>query len=152
MIHCERTPVRLDQRVDRRSASNFVLRVEVETAAVSRDLPAGHAVAQHRAEQVQAAVHAHVRVAAVPVERGLDFVARRRHPVARVEAMQDAPCLTLARVDDVPLASVACAKHARIAGLAAAERIEHRAVEYHAVRQHFGDACRAASQVRILLK
>src|SRR3546814_16033531 len=42
--------------------------VEVQPPLVGADLPARHVAGHHGAEQVQAGVHAHVAVAAVPVE------------------------------------------------------------------------------------
>jgi hypothetical protein len=97
-------------------------------------------------------VHAHVGVSPVPVDHGLDVVAGSRHRFARVHTMQDAAPFTLAGVHDLPFAPVASTQHARVAGLAAAERVEHCTVENDAVRQHFGDARDAAAHVGILLE
>ena len=114
-------------------AIDFLLRVEVEPALVARDLAAGHAVAQDRSEQVQTAVHAHVRVAALPVEQRFDLVAGGRRGDARFELMQDAPFVTLARVDHAPFTTVAAPQPAGIARLTATERVEDRTVEHDAV-------------------
>ena len=111
---------------------DLFLGVEIEPSLVRSDLPAGHAEAQHRTEQVQARVHPHVGMPSFPVEVRLDRRAWRGRRRRRLDQVQHAATLPFARVGHPPFAAVGGAQHARVAGLATAERIEHRAVEHHA--------------------
>ena len=110
---------------------DLALEVEVEPALVGIDLAAGDVALDHRRHDMQRGVHAHVLVAPLPVEHGMDLGADRRPGCLRRQHVQHVVALGLQRIDDPGFAAVP-AKHAGIAGLAAAGRIEDRAVEPHA--------------------
>ena len=60
--------VLVQPRLERRNVLGRLRHVEVETALVLADRPAGDAVGQHDRQEVQRAVHPHQPVAALPVE------------------------------------------------------------------------------------
>jgi hypothetical protein len=112
---------------------------------------------------VQAGVHAHVGVAAIPVEDRLDCRAGRgqqrwvcrpggRCGSDKVDDVHDATALALARVRDAPLATVRGAQHARVARLPAAERVEDGAVEDDACFRGFNHRRVAVAEVGVLLE
>ena len=110
---------------------HVALEVEIEPALVGADLAAGDVALDHRRHDMQRGVHAHVPVAALPVEHGVDLGADRRPGRIGRQHVQHVAAVGLHRVDDPGLAAVP-AQHAGVAGLAAAGRIEDRAVEPHA--------------------
>ena len=108
-----------------------VLHVEIQPAALRADGSAGDAVAQNGAEQVQTGMHAHMGVAARPVQRQSHMLAGLRRHGAGLEHMHDAIALAVTGIDDGGGAAVGPVQHAGIARLSAADRIEHRSVDLH---------------------
>ena len=98
-IHSQTSMTGLDQRVDLAVISLLgcaCRHVEVETGAIATDRAAGHGKRKHRRKQVTGGVHAHVRVAAVPVRGQLTSPARGAAPR---ETWTISPRLALQRVD-----------------------------------------------------
>src|SRR6185437_8864361 len=127
--------------------------VEVQPAAAVGEVAAGDAGLDQRTKQVQARVHAHVAVAAFPVQRQRDGSARRQPWRVGGELVQDLACLAVAAsVEDGPSASVGEAQRARVARLAAADRVADRAGQHQAglvVAQHLR---RAFAQIGVAIE
>ena len=124
--------------------------VEIEPALRGADVASRDAVLEYRAEQVHRRVHAHVAVAPVPVDRELDARTGWWRRSAFLEHMADI-AIDVARIDYRGGTAVP-AHRAGIAGLSAAERVEHGPVAVHG-RVVNGRHCRAAGrEVGILAK
>src|SRR4029453_15576078 len=124
----------LDQAVDLARDLLFVQalvrQVEGEPALAVADLTAGHVALDDGGEQVQAGVHAHQAVAAVPVDLGLDVGARRHGWRARLRHMPHGLVVgALDGVDDLDRAAVRQGQAPDVPRLPAAHGVEDRAVQ-----------------------
>ena len=125
--------------------------VEIEPAAPVRHLTAGHGARHHRAEEMQTGMHAHQPVAALPIELGCELRAWRRQRRARGRDVDDlVEAFALYRVDNRDCLAGGEAQRSLIAGLAAAGRVEHRAVEPDALLVGSDNARRARARIRII--
>ena len=116
--------VLVQPRLERGHVLRRVRHVEVETALVLADRPAGHAVGQHDRQEVQRAVHPHQPVAALPVEDE----AAPSSPAPGSAAPGSARCSTRPRSPSGWTAPVTASAPMRagVAGLAAGARVEDR--------------------------
>ena len=126
--------------------------VEIQPRVAGGDRAAVHRVGNERAQQVCGGVKAHVGAAALGVDARRQPRARRkgRQVRARSRHVGDVarPLLVLARVGDDQHRAVGRRQRAGIARLAAAQRVEHGAVEDDAVLvcgQHGGLALQQRS-------
>ncbi len=125
--------------------------VEIQPRLVRDDVAAGHRRDDDAGHQVQGGVQPHQPVAALPVDFKRNGLPRLGRRAAGGEQVQHAlGAVTLARVgDQEPLAARAHQRPA-VAGLAAAERIEHRAVELDAALAHGEYARRGRFQIGVV--
>src|SRR5690625_2597179 len=109
--------------------------IEVEPALAIADLAAGHFSVDQRAEQMQAGMDAHVSMTALPVELQPDFGSRLGQAAS---LGQDVDHLirpfALLRIDDLQCRSIRQQQATRITGLAAALRVEDRAIQTQTAR------------------
>jgi hypothetical protein len=116
--------------------------VEIEARRIAANRSPCHRIGQHRREKVTGRVHAHVRVTALPVERKAHRLAGGRGCRACRQHMHDlAARLAFHRVDNGNQRSVFATQCAGVTRLAAAMRIEDRAVEHDAARIGCDHAC-----------
>ena len=152
-------PARRDRQVPRDESIEPLLdgrlleppvEIEIEAPFLRRQLPAGHRRIDHRTEQMQAGMHAHVAMTALPVKRGDHAAPRRRRWGIGVDQVKDVVGgRALARVVHRDHGAVVCAKDPGIAGLAAAFGIEDGAVEPHAVGCRCADPRLAGPRVGV---
>jgi hypothetical protein len=116
----------VEERLDRRDVIRRLGHVEVETALVLADLPAGNAEGERHRQEVERAVHAHQPMAPLPVETEGDRLAGRRECRAGSRLVQDAGAVAVG-VDRAGDGSPADA--AGVAGLAAGTGVKKGAVE-----------------------
>jgi len=130
----------VDRQPDRLLVEGRVADIEIQAAFRRADLAAGYAVRHHRAQQMQTGMHAHMIVAALPVEPGNEPIARFGDNGAFLRNMDDVfPTIALERRGNANFAAVAQDQHAAIARLAAAGRVEYRPVENDAAKRVDGD-------------
>src|SRR3546814_8363913 len=131
----------------------FFADVEIEAAFVRTDLAARHAVRDDGAEQMQAGVHAHVPVAAVPIDDGGNLRPRFRQHAAFGGDMHDRVAIAFYSGGHPDLAALGKTPTAAVARLAAAGRVENRAIEDDSAAVIDGDDLRCAlPAVSILAK
>ena len=128
-----------------------VFHVEVQATLIHRNIAAGDPVLEDRAQQVHRRVHAHVAIAPVPVKLEMHGLAGRRQRAAVFDPMQDLAGITVAGVRD-PGAAARPAHRPCIAGLPAAERVEHGAVQDNRVALDRNDLGVAFPQIRVFAK
>jgi hypothetical protein len=125
--------------------------VEVEPAPPVADRPAGHRAGHHRTQQMQAGVHAHQPVAALPIDLGGDRGARLGQRRARLGDMDHrVGRVTLHRIDDRDRRPVGQPQHPAIAGLSAAGRIEHGAIKRDAALVNPNHPRRARADISVV--
>ena len=123
--------------------------IKIEPPAALADRAAGHRARHDRAQQMQAGVHAHQPVSPLPIDLRHDLGIERRQRRAGSRDMDHlVGGVALDRVDDLDRAAVSQPQRARVAGLSAARRVEHRAVEANpafVARDHARDTARLVS-------
>src|SRR6266404_2777280 len=107
--------------------------VEIQPTLAVADLAAGDVAGHHGGQEVQAGVHAHQPVAAVPVDPRDDLGAdRRQYGIGDRDVPDAVGGIALDRVDDGDRPAVGQPQRPGVARLAAAGGIEHGAVEHDA--------------------
>ncbi len=146
-----------DQRVeafgDRSLVEARPRNIKVEPAPAVGDLAAGHCPRHDAAQQVQAGMHAHQPMAPLPIDLGNHLATRlgqRRAGVGNMDHLVER--IALHRIDDCDRLSGWQAQKAGIARLAAARRIEHRAVEPDPPLVGGNHPRRARTQVAVVTK
>ena len=125
--------------------------VEIEPRLVGRDVPAGDRRDDDAGHHVQRRVQAHERVTARPVDfERYVFADFRKHAARGDKVCDRSGPLALARVRDRDALAVFADEKSGVARLAAAERIEDRAVELDLAVTRRDDARRRGLQVRIV--
>src|SRR5262245_10537260 len=95
-------------------------------------------------------MHAHVCVAAIPVQLQCDALADGRKRRTWRENVHDALAVAMARIDDRDETAVCATKAAGVTRLTAAHRVEDRAVELDAGIADRDDTRLAASEICVV--
>src|SRR5262249_39974166 len=126
-------------------------KVEVQTALAIANLASGDLAWDHGAQQVQAAVHAHQAMSALPVDLGRYFGPNLGQRGARCHDMDDlVRRYSLHGVDDGHAASIRQAQDRDVARLSTAHRIKNRRIEANAPVIDGSDLRRTAARIGIV--
>lgn len=128
-----------------------ILHIKIESAASGANTAAGYAIGDYSSEEVQPGVHAHVCVAPLPVQDKLDFFVDFKL-IFISKDMQDFTIFAVHSVRYFENCSITAANAALVAGLAAAQRIENRAIKDRAAGGYTQHLHLAGPAIRVFVK